>query len=180
LRLQAWGVAWNVALDHPFTGGGFEFVYVPDELWLSYAPFLVPFAENYARAAHSIYFQVLEEHGFPGLALYLAMLVTTLRALSKIKRNSRGTNAGWLSPLASSLQIGLAGYMVSGAFLSLAYFDLPYLFIVLTAVLQRECLVVSTATAKGTSGSGEHRLPELRSGSIQMDQATRRGTASPS
>jgi len=138
LRLQAWGVAWNVAVERPLTGGGFAFEYVPDARWLSYAPFRVPNAANYARAAHSIYFQILGEQGFVGLALFLAMLFATLRSLRKTKLAAGKCGAPWIASLASSLQISLIAYMVSGAFLSLAYFDLPYLVIVLTAVLQRE------------------------------------------
>jgi len=160
LRLQAWGVAWNVAVERPLTGGGFEFEYVSDERWLSYAPFMVPNAANYARAAHSIYFQVLEEHGFVGLALYLAMLGATVRALRKVSRASRGGNIpAWPGALASALQVGLAGYIISGAFLSLAYFDLPYLFIALAAVLERELVQATSRKSLGAITQPESRTP---------------------
>ena len=44
----------------------------------------------------------------------------------------------WISNYALGLQIGLWGYLVSGAFLSLAYFDLFYCYVGGVAILHRE------------------------------------------
>jgi probable O-glycosylation ligase (exosortase A-associated) len=141
LRLQSWGVAFNIAKERPFTGGGFAFEYMPDDRWLSYAPFLVQNAQNYGRAAHSIYFQVLGYHGFMGLALFVGMLASTLLVCYRLKRAARRSAEGlWVADLASAIQISMIGYMVSGAFLSLASFDLPYFLIAICAVLQRELI----------------------------------------
>ena len=56
-RLETWTMLWNLAKDRPFTGGGFE----------TYAKWIFekynPTYEG-SHAAHSIYFQVLGEHGF--------------------------------------------------------------------------------------------------------------------
>ena len=59
-RLETWTMLWNLALDRPFTGGGFE-TYAK---WIfeKYNP-----AYDRTHAAHSIYFQVLGEHGFVAL-----------------------------------------------------------------------------------------------------------------
>jgi len=139
-RMQAWSVAWNVAMQRPLTGGGFWIEYLPDDVWLSYANRAFDEFGNVARAAHSIYLQVLGDHGFIGLALFLALIVFTLRSLQRLKTLAKQTGPGhdWLGAYANGMQIGLLGYLVSGAFLSLGYFDLFYAYVALTAILIRE------------------------------------------
>ena len=46
-------------------------------------------------------------------------------------------DAQWAFHLASMCQVSLIGYLVGGAFLSLAYFDLPYDIIVILVVTSR-------------------------------------------
>ncbi|MES3020539.1 MAG: putative O-glycosylation ligase, exosortase A system-associated [Pseudomonadota bacterium] len=118
-RINAWGMAWNLARDRVF-GGGFE-IYDPTVFAI--------YAANPAdvHAAHSIYFQVLGEHGFVGLGLYLLLYWFTWRSASWIIRAAAGDAAlAWAASLATMIQISLAGFMVGGAFLSLLYFDVPY------------------------------------------------------
>ena len=42
----------------------------------------------------------------------------------------------WAYDLAAMLQVSLIGYAVGGAFLGLAYFDLPYHFLVILVVVK--------------------------------------------
>lgn len=139
-RLQSWSVAWNLAKDYPVTGAGFEFESSPDEdRWFSYGSEKYSWALHHVSSAHSIYFQMLGQHGFVALLLFLLLLLGTLLSLHRIKKRAM-LNAGshWVESYASGLQIGFIGYMVSGAFLSSAYFDLAWLFCALTAILARE------------------------------------------
>lgn len=139
LRLQAWSVAWNVAKENPWFGAGYNFDYSDDDRWLSYANFLVEGAENYARAAHSIYFQILGHHGFLGLFLFILLIIGTLLRLRKIRKEAiRHADTQWIAGCADAIQLGLIGYLVAGAFLSLAYFDLFYTYVALSAILHRE------------------------------------------
>lgn len=118
-RINAWQMAINLANDR-ITGGGF----VVDEpaVFARYAP--VP---NDLHAAHSIYFQVLGEHGWIGLALFAAIGFYALVAAARVRKHSREhADALWLYHLAGMIQVSMVGYAVGGAFLSLAYFDLPY------------------------------------------------------
>jgi probable O-glycosylation ligase (exosortase A-associated) len=118
-RINAWRMAFNLANDRPF-GGGFE-IY-DSEVFERYAP--VP---EDVHAAHSIYFQVLGEHGWVGLALYLALGVLTWRTGSWIIRNAEPyKELAWAGNLARMTQVSLLGFAVGGAFLSLLYFDVPY------------------------------------------------------
>jgi probable O-glycosylation ligase (exosortase A-associated) len=148
-RLQSWTVAFNVALDYPLTGAGFEFEYAPDEQrWLSYGSRKYDWAIKTSSAAHSIYFQVLGQHGFLAFALFLTLLLGSLIRLQRIRKraSARGDEA-WIAPFATALQTSLVGYIVSGAFLSSAYFDLAYLFYALIAVFDREVRTAPTVAA---------------------------------
>lgn len=136
-RLQGWGVAVNVALRHPL-GAGFVLDATPVEVWMQYANFHHP-AFNRANAAHSIYFQWIGDHGFLGLALFIFIVVATLITLRRVRNLAIGDpEKKWLADYAVAIQLGLVGYLVSGAFVSLAYFDLFYTYVVLAGILLRE------------------------------------------
>jgi putative inorganic carbon (HCO3(-)) transporter len=129
-RINAWWMAWNLAVDRPF-GGGFD-IYWP-AIFAVYAP--VP---DDVHAAHSIYFQVLGEHGFVGLGLFLLLWIMAWRTAGYLRRTGPLLPATqWTADLGAMTQASLAGYAVGGAFLSLAYFDLPYN-LVLLVVLARQ------------------------------------------
>ena len=129
-RINAWGMAWNLAKSN-FFGGGFMIwtgvifqIYGPDP--------------NDVHAAHSIYFMVLGEQGFVGLFLFLALFTMVWFTAGSLRVKARGKpETQWLSDMGSMLQVSLAGYAVGGAFLSLSYWDLPYNILVLAVVGRR-------------------------------------------
>lgn len=129
-RLTSWHVAYSLALDHPFLGGGFRTFTA--EIYERYVP-------GWGRDtdAHSIYLQVLGEHGFPGLALYISLILSTMLTLQRLKRRSGTDPSGrWISNCAQMLEASMAGYLVSGAFLSLSYFDLFYGLVAIAILLK--------------------------------------------
>jgi probable O-glycosylation ligase (exosortase A-associated) len=129
-RINAWLMAWNLATDR-FFGGGFE-IYDLNTFAL-YAPDPVD-----VHAAHSIYFQVLGEHGFVGLFLFLTLwFLVWWKAGSLRKEAQKEPHTQWLSDLGAMCQVSLVGYAVGGAFLSLAYFDLPYNILIMTVLGRR-------------------------------------------
>jgi probable O-glycosylation ligase (exosortase A-associated) len=89
------------------------------------------------RDVHSIYFEVMGEHGFIGFGLFMLLgLLAWLRANQVIRRCKKDPEKKWASDLASMIQVSLVGYAAGGAFLGMAYFDLPYhlmIILVLTA-----------------------------------------------
>lgn len=129
-RINAWHTAFNVASDR-ITGGGFNMLF-EKATFAQYAPDPLR-----VHDAHSIYFEVLGEHGFIGLGLFLLLwLFAWLKASRVIRHCRRDPGKKWAVDLAASAQVSLVGYAVGGAFLGLAYFDLPYhilVIIVLTA-----------------------------------------------
>ncbi len=127
-RINAWWMAWNLAKARFPIGGGFA-IYEPD-VFARYAP-------NPAdlHAAHSIYFQVLGEHGFIGLALFLLVFLLAWRSGSWTIRHTRNVpELAWAHDFAKMLQVSLFGFAVGGAFLSLTYFDLPYYLAVMLVI----------------------------------------------
>ena len=132
-RLTAWQVSLKLARDYPVVGGGFKVFWRP-ETWAVYAPDL----PEGSRDAHSIYFNLLGEHGWIGLGLFVTLVVFTFGTLRRLRRLGRKTPAlQWVSNYASMLRVGIIGYLVTGAFLSVAYFDLAYHFFILVPILDR-------------------------------------------
>lgn len=118
-RINAWHTAFNVATER-VTGGGFEMLGVSTFRKYAPAPFMV-------HDAHSIYFEVLGEQGFIGLGLFLLLgLLAWIRAQQVIKRCKHDFENKWAADLAAMVQVSLVGFATGGAFLGLAYFDLPY------------------------------------------------------
>lgn len=118
-RINAWHTAFNIASNR-ITGGGFE-TFQP-HVFYQYAP--DPYK---VHDAHSIYFEVMGEHGFIGFALFVTIgVMTWIRAQQIIRRNKHHPEHKWASDLAAMTQVSLVGYAAGGAFLGLAYFDLPY------------------------------------------------------
>jgi probable O-glycosylation ligase (exosortase A-associated) len=148
-RINAWQFAINVAREN-FMGGGFR-NFTP-EMFLVYAPNPQDF-----HAPHSIYFQVLGNHGFIGLALFVLLMILAWRTGSRIVRTCKANaRLNWASNLAAMLQASLVGYAVGGAFLSLAYFDFYYDVVALLIALEKVVSLKMTNT-------GNARLPPVRS-----------------
>lgn len=123
-RLNSWNTMLNIAKDRPVVGGGFEVATKAVYARYSPSPGFRP------QVAHSIYFQALGEHGFVGLALYVALLYALWTAASQIIRRTKGrADSRWAYELSLMMQVSLIGFAVGGAFLSLVNFDVPYYFV---------------------------------------------------
>lgn len=157
-RVWTWKTLWAAALDRPMVGVGFAADNAT--VFARYAPTGSEWEafRGTVFVAHSIYFQVLGEHGFVGLALFLALGVTTWRAAGRLARIS-ATDAewgAWMPTLMRMVQVSLIGYGIGGAFLSLAYFDLPYYivgYVVLCDAIVRQRSKVNVSASFPIHGS---------------------------
>ena len=156
-RINAWHFAVNLANDRPLVGGGFE--NTTPQLFLKYAP-----NPGDIHVAHSIYFQMLGEHGYPGLILFVLIGIGGYRAASQLRKITKyNPDDRWMFDLAGMCQVSMVGYAVGGAFLSLAYFDLPYnIIVILMATLdlvRRRTQQESRSKAPADRLARDHRAP---------------------
>ena len=145
-RLMAWQVGLQLARDHPVMGGGF-WVYNHPAIWEQYAP---EEGKHMMFDAHSIYFNLLGEHGVIGLGLFLVLMAIALWNLRRVHRVVRGRpDLQWASRYAHMLEVALIGYLVTGTFMSVAYFDLTYQFLVIAVLVKHLAVQGVRATADG-------------------------------
>jgi probable O-glycosylation ligase (exosortase A-associated) len=157
-RVVAWKLSFILASHHPFFGGGFKGLeYFPvwsslSEEFSSYPWFYT--GESFpdpvkARAAHSIFFQVLGDHGFIGLGIYLGVLLGAFLKARRVIRIARAASVpDWITRVATALQLSLFAFCVGGAALSFAYFDLTFAAVGLLIVLDQRILPAAIKEAR--------------------------------
>jgi probable O-glycosylation ligase (exosortase A-associated) len=116
-RLVLWEVSYLLAADRPLLGAGFRGPYTREAV-----DRVMPGGP--ARAVHSIWFEVMGEHGFLGFALWLALTIVgvwyTIRLVRMAKENPE---LAWAGDLGRMAQVSMVAYCAGGTFLSLAYWD---------------------------------------------------------
>lgn len=130
-RINAWKTAINIANDRPLVGGGFELY--SDTTFAKYAP-----DPDDLHSAHSVYFQMLGEHGYVGLLIFLSLGLaawSTARRTIAIARTKPGY--AWAGNLARAFQVSLVGYAIGGTFVNIGYWNLIYYEIVIVVVAWR-------------------------------------------
>ena len=129
-RINAWWYSYNVANDR-LTGAGLDSWSI--KTFAKWAP-----DPKSVHAAHSIYFSVLGDHGWPGLVMFVAILVMAWRKGTwTIQQCKKQKDLVWAADMARMIQVGMVAYFSGGAFLSLSYFDLPWQMIAMLVLLQR-------------------------------------------
>jgi probable O-glycosylation ligase (exosortase A-associated) len=140
-RVISWKMNTIVALNRPFTGGGFSALedrrvhqqILPEFGMLDFIPTSYPAS---VLAAHSIYFEVLGDTGFSGLFLFLSILASWYLNLRHVKRLTRASQEQrWAYDLAIAIERSLVVYLVTGAALSAAYFENVYIEMTLAGML---------------------------------------------
>lgn len=145
-RIHTWKFGYDIAKQHPLTGGGFN-VSTNERLYLSMVP-----GESRTHSFHSVYFEVLGEHGFVGLTIFLLLGYFTWRTFGTVRKEAaEREDLQWASDLASMGQVSLIAYFTAGTFLNLAFFDLYYAIIALAVLAQ--------AVVRKELGNQEQVLP---------------------
>ena len=160
-RVYAWRVSSAIALANPVFGGGFHAVQI-QPIWDSFKEasglfgFMnLPPPTFKAKAAHSIYFEVLGDLGFVGLAIFLLILVRGLRTRWVIKKavNRIGPEYQWARDMADMLMLAILAYMTGGAAVSLAYYEVIYMVIMLMELLRLHVVRAQLNTGRAKSFS---------------------------
>lgn len=124
-RFDAWNYAMRVAADRPVVGGGLATTEVR-QVFQRYVP------GRPQRAAHSIYFQVLGDQGPVGLAIFLGIgLVGWLNTRAIIRMSRDRPEFEWAFHLGRMMQVSFISYFVAGAALSMAYYTVFFLSVVI-------------------------------------------------
>ncbi|WP_306253946.1 putative O-glycosylation ligase, exosortase A system-associated [Parvularcula sp. IMCC14364] len=116
-RVDAWVINYELAQAHPLTGAG---------LRNSYQQAIANQVEPYrdARAAHSIYFEIMGGTGFVGLAIYLLLLGTAVLMAFLASRKYRHAETGkWRADFALNAVASLAIFGVAAASVSLEMWE---------------------------------------------------------
>ncbi|MBA4211870.1 MAG: putative O-glycosylation ligase, exosortase A system-associated [Polaromonas sp.] len=161
-RMVAWKVSSAIALSHPFFGAGFHAVQV-NEIWdiFKTSPGLLGFLDLpvptfSAKAAHSIYFEVMGDMGFVGFFLFIAILLQAIHSRFAIKRMVKelgGSGHLWARDMADMLMLSVIAYMAGGAAVSLGYLEVTYMVIMLMELLR---LQVAREVAANSRSLAEH------------------------
>ena len=160
-RINAWTLATRLALDYPIMGGGFQTLTAPvyDKSGLREGPVIL--------GPHSIYFQVLGEHGFPGLLIFLGLMGSCFLSCRKIRRQfATNALARWPAAYADMIIVSLLAFATSGAFLGFAYFDLFYQLAATTVILKylaAEELILETKETSDEESAAQSETVESSS-----------------
>lgn len=161
-RVTAWKVSSAIALAHPVFGGGFRAVQ-STLVWDKYAHsqgllgFVdSPMIERSGVAAHSMWFEVMGDLGFVGFFLFVAMLINAFLTRRKIWLlvREQGLNARWAGDLSDMLGVSLFVYMVTGSLLSAAYFELPYICMMVMEVVRLQLVRQARSSSVLTARQG--------------------------
>ncbi|MGC3984918.1 MAG: putative O-glycosylation ligase, exosortase A system-associated [Pseudorhodoferax sp.] len=160
-RVDAWNISTALALRNPVFGTGFHAMQSYD-VWHSVRPrdgllsaVAPPVQQESARAAHSIYFEVLGDLGFVGLLLFLAIMANAFLTAREVKRMAARAGPGmlWARDMADTLALSCFVFAVGGAGVSLAYFETFYVIVILIEVL-RQCVQKQMAQSMAGAKQG--------------------------
>ena len=131
-RVEARQVGINIAAAKPL-GVGFR-GYETGRVFQKYSP---AGGTERPRAMHSIYFEVLADHGYGGLVLFLLIGFFTWRNTRWIfKATLRLPKLKWANDLAHMLELSIIGYAIGGAALSMAYYDVYWAVVAVSVSLR--------------------------------------------
>jgi len=168
-RLRLWEISLDLALDRPLVGSGFAGPYTR-EVVDRVAP------GGPARAVHSIWFELLGEHGFVTFAVWLGLTLAGFYYGLRLPRLTRDRpDLAWAGELGRMGQISIVAYVVGGTFLSLSYWD--YYWTITVVLGATHSLVIRTlrqgvATASGTAPAGWRSRSTVRVGDAGRRQAS--------
>ncbi|MBP6013220.1 MAG: putative O-glycosylation ligase, exosortase A system-associated [Alphaproteobacteria bacterium] len=145
-RIAVWQWTLEFVAANPFGGGYNSFVVNKVS------------EDGSSKAFHSVYFEMLGEHGWPGLILFLVMVISALRALRKIeKRNRDKPETVWLADYARASLHYLIIILVGGIFIGIAFQPALHFSISLAVVLY-------AADQYRQAATGDRRQAHDRSG----------------
>lgn len=162
-RVDAWVINWKLANEHPVTGAGLRNSYQKEVA----QTVDIERAET-AKAAHSIYFEVLGGSGFVGLFIYLLMFVAAFISAWRIYLSRKDPRlAPWKWRFSYYAQMSLVVFAIGGASTSMEMWDGYLIVIALIAALTKMTVAeqkptgFALAAARNRNWRGRKRLQEV-------------------
>ncbi len=138
-RMESWERGWETAWDHPWTGVG---VRNSNQMSLAYG------AHTHGRSVHNMYLHIAADNGILAMGVYVSILITALIMLWRFRHRlddespSHHSRRGpppqqrreWQA-MALAIEGSLIAFAVGGVFLSLQFFELPWLLMVMAGAL---------------------------------------------
>ena len=127
-RLNIWYASWVMGTSR-FFGSGF------------YGPYTQSVVDHFvsnvdARAVHSIWFEVIGEHGLLTFFFWLGIVLSGVVYARRIVKQAKGVpGLEWCVNLAKMAQVSTVAYCVGGSFLSLCYWDFYFTIVVAVAAV---------------------------------------------
>ena len=117
-RLDIWKWTWSYVAAHPL-GGGFNAYVISsfvrreaDGSW---------YTVN-GRAFHSLYFEILGEHGYVGFGIFALIILSMFVTMVRIRRKTRGiVELEWLHDLMKALMMAFLIYLASAFFIGIGF-----------------------------------------------------------
>jgi putative inorganic carbon (hco3(-)) transporter len=132
-RLHFWNVALAMANDRPFVGVGHSGY---EQAYNQYDSSNGQFGTN--RAAHSAWLGILAELGYPGLILFVTIVLSSLLACGRVRRAARRREVSEaLGAYAVALETALIAFIVGGSFVSFQYCEMLWHFFALSVAVER-------------------------------------------
>lgn len=155
-RENYWAAARRMFMASPIWGvGGRNFGVLLPEYAYEIPPQYLP--NQWGRATHSLYYQLLAEFGLVGVSLIGAVLVLNARDLRQIRALGRkGRCSSSVEQLAECLRLSWVGLLVSGAFISVLSYPHLYYLTALTVVVHR-LAVEESMSPKGEPSAARRR-----------------------
>jgi probable O-glycosylation ligase (exosortase A-associated) len=140
-RLHFWRVAIAMANDRPWTGVG-HYGYEP--AFNDYDFSEGRYGRN--RSVHSAWFGALAEIGYPGLIVFVLVVLFSLKTCGRVRRMSaRGELPDSLGQYGTALQSSLLAFIVGGSFVPMQYSEMVWHFMALTIALDRVAVTEAEA-----------------------------------
>lgn len=113
-RVEAWEVAYKLALENPILGVGAHNQYFPI--------YNAHLGTPVFRATHNAYLEILAGHGFLAFGAYLGMMAITFLWCSRIRKLTKNRNGLlWANDLAGMLQLSMMVFSVGVMALSMEF-----------------------------------------------------------
>jgi len=165
-RILVWRWTLGFVATHPL-GGGFQ-TFLINHIEFP-ATETQPATEQFGRAFHSIYFEMLGEQGYPGLAMLFLITGISFYKLHRLARKARAyPELEWITSLSNALQSGMAVFLSCGAFVGIMFQPMYWYFIAMSISLNAYMWRVERQEAKPVSG-WRSMTAQARPPSVQPD-----------